>query len=289
MHILTETLLEVGQRILRLLADGRSHLQGKPAWIVNAADVDIVGLSHGSTVVELEARTLGEAASPLFDTLALWSVQPTREQTVLSLVSEVTRQTIAGNTDSDILDSNVLASIAAFDQVLAHGFNRISFDGPLPSDRAAIARDDIGKVTRLRTFTPLAERTIVAGWLDELAHSKRAFTLRIADGQVVRGLLPESDDLRPYASLWGTRVAVDGEATFRPSGAVSVLAASSIRPASAADAIWERTPHATPRNIEELLPHHATTHGTNAFGRLYGRWPGQETDEEIEAALLEMS
>ena len=63
---LSETLLEAAQRSLRLRVEGRSNLQGKTAWLDAATDIQLVGLSGGSTVLEWEAPTLGEAAAEVF-------------------------------------------------------------------------------------------------------------------------------------------------------------------------------------------------------------------------------
>lgn len=102
------------------------------------------------------------------------------------------------------------------------------------------------------------------------------------------GLLPPGGP-DAFAPLFGERVVVDGEARFRPSGAVSTLLASLIQAATPADAGWERVPRPRPRSLEDLKPRTAAPPGTNRMERVFGHWPGDETEEELLAALEKMS
>ena len=97
LRALSDALIEAAQRSLRLHVEGRSHLQGKASWLDEATDFQLVGLREGSTVLEWEAPTLGEAVPQIFEQLSLWDVKPERHQSALSLVEEVIREATAGN------------------------------------------------------------------------------------------------------------------------------------------------------------------------------------------------
>src|SRR2546428_13041831 len=75
---LSETLMEAAQRSLRLRVEGRSNLQGKTAWLDAATDVQLGGRREGSTLLELEAPTLGEAAPEICEPLPLLDGNPRR-------------------------------------------------------------------------------------------------------------------------------------------------------------------------------------------------------------------
>src|SRR5262245_13272261 len=124
---LLDALVEAAQRSLRLRVEGRSNLQGKAAWLDAATDIQLVGLRGGSTVLEWEAPSLGESAPEIFEQLPLWDFSPRREQTALSLVEEALRDATRGNTESDLLDRNVLEAMTAFRRVLEHGLDAITF------------------------------------------------------------------------------------------------------------------------------------------------------------------
>jgi hypothetical protein len=114
---LLDALVDAAQRSLRLRVEGRSNLQRKARWLDAATDIQFVGLHGGSTVLEWEAPALGEAAPEIFEQLPLWDFSPRREQSALSLVEEAVRDAAGGNTESDLLDPNVLEAITRFRRV----------------------------------------------------------------------------------------------------------------------------------------------------------------------------
>ena len=101
-------------------------------------------------------------------------------------------------------------------------------------------------------------------------------------------LLPP-DDPSAYAPLFTRKVVVDGEAHFRPSGAVSLIIARNIQLATPADAIWEQLPKPRPHSLADLQPRIPPPPGSNGMAQIIGQWPGDETDEQIQAALDELS
>lgn len=82
---------------------------------------------------------------------------------------------------------------------------------------------------------------------------------------------------------------MDGEATFRPSGAVSQLIASHIQLATPANDVWEQAPRPRPRSMEEIKPRKPSPPGLSLIDRVFGKWPGDETSEELLAALERIS
>lgn len=130
------------------------------------------------------------------------------------------------------------------------------------------------------------QRIIVSGMLDQMTHSRHTFVLRIG-ARRLRGILP-SGHVRDYRDLLGEHVVVDGTTTFQPSGKMTVIVATAIHKAAEQDAVWEHVPHSTPRTLDELRPRNPLPPGASGFGRIFGQWPGDETDEEITAALKEM-
>jgi hypothetical protein len=135
-----------------------------------------------------------------------------------------------------------------------------------------------------RSKTPPSERVIVAGILDQLTGSERAFGLLLPTGERLRGTLPPGEPER-FAALFGKKVVVDGIARFRKSGAVARLVASHLQLASEKDAIWERMPKPKPQTLADLEPGIPPPPGSNGMEFVFGKWPGDETTEELLAAL----
>jgi hypothetical protein len=132
------------------------------------------------------------------------------------------------------------------------------------------------------------QRVRIAGKVDEIRYSDRAFTLILQSGEQIRGVLAEGEPeaLTPF---FGKLAVVDGVAQFRPSGSVLHLDAALLQPASEQDlALWSETPRPlfAPLDLRELMRPQRPTTGINA---IIGAWPGDETDEEIFRMLEEMS
>jgi len=94
------------------------------------------------------------------------------------------------------------------------------------------------------------------------------------------------DDLR---SLWGHDVVVTGKAVFRPSGKLLRIEAERIVVATDEDLeLWsdDVEPFEGELDRKALNRSQGPLTGINA---LIGQWPGEESDEEMEAILEEIS
>lgn len=287
LSVLCEVLVDTAQRALRLQADGRSHLQSKPEWLQAATDMDFSGTEIGSTEIVWDAPLLGQAAPEIYQQYAFWDKRPTQNETAFSLMELAVSDAISGNAESDRLDRNILNSVSGWGRLLDFGFSSVSLNGIKEKEPVRITKEGLVTAEKLHTTAPSGQRTIISGTLDQLTGSKRAFRLLLSNGQHVRGVLPHGP-ADSYRNLWNERVVVDGEAVFKPSGALSVITATHIQPATTGDQIWERVPRARPQEIELLTPRSATMHGGNNLARVFGKWPGDETEEEIWEMLKEV-
>jgi len=282
---LSHALVEATQRALRFRVDGRSNLHGKANWLDAATDFELVGLEPGSTVLAWDAPTLGEAVPHFFDQLPLWDTGPRRSQTAFDVLEETTREAADGNTESDLLDKNILDSLYGFRKVLSFGYDAITFDSlKTAGNPVRITKQDMSVFHRLSEDAPPSRQTVVAGWLDELSASKNSFRLRLPNGQFLRGLLPNGEETA-FGELWNLRIVVDGEISFRPSGTPSLIIARHIQKATDRDAIWEQIPEPLPRSLAELKPRVAPPSGSNGMEYVFGRWPGNESEKEVKAIL----
>ena len=97
---------------------------------------------------------------------------------------------------------------------------------------------------RLRRAIPPDQHVRVAGKLDVLRLSDRMFTLILASGARVRGVVAgHGVDLSALGELWGQDVVVTGVAKFRPSGSVLRIEAERIERANDRDlSLWSAEP-----------------------------------------------
>jgi hypothetical protein len=117
--------------------------------------------------------------------------------------------------------------------------------------------------------------------LDTLSASDKSFVLRTDYDGALRGLASR-DVVAEFGGLLGKTVVVEGVIYFDPSGRPVRMEADHIAEAQSGDELWA----CVPRRDIASRPAPASTAN---IGELYGKWPGEETDAEIFAALAELS
>lgn len=265
---------------------GRSSARGPtPQWIEAAADYT-VELKPGSTVLELEVPTLFEAAPETFEQSELFpEIDPDRSS--FDYLSEsLAAAAVEGDKDSQLYDKGLLEVFRQLDGVFNAGATTIGFDDGY---RMRLAREDIERLTVLESEIPEPQYVRVAGRLDTIRHSDRTFTI-LAPGlnQTVKGIA-EAGAKADLQALWGKAVVVSGTAHFTPSGHILRIEADHIRAAAEGEeSLWGKIPRPVGRAVTtaELRREQGPRSGLNA---VFGRWPGEESDEEILAVLDEIS
>ncbi|HET8774303.1 MAG TPA: hypothetical protein VFP80_10945 [Thermoanaerobaculia bacterium] len=285
---LTGVLLDATRGALRVRVEGRSTAHGSvPAWLRAAADFDILGIETGSTVLVIEAPALSEAAPALFRQQELFEPIDSNDS-AFGVMEQTLRAAVDGSSDSDFFDQPLLSTFRRFERVLAAGFSSIELtNGGKSGHRVVVDRESVAAVDHLIRATPQPQRTRVSGTLDTIRHSDRMFTLVLEDGKAAKGIA-DGVAVEQLAALFGQRVVVAGTAVFRPSGALLRIEADSIDAAAADAAVWSRIPVPLFRNIDTtaLRQPQGPRSGVNA---IIGRWPGEESDEEVAGALTELS
>jgi hypothetical protein len=268
-----------------LVLEGRSTARGStPAWLEQAASFDVLPVEDGSSVIVLDAPKLAEAARDKFRQVEMFSALDP-EQTCLDVFADSLADALSGNADSERYDDGLLATFAELQKVFRHGVDTME----LANGRKQCVRpQEVAQLETLKRRIARDQHAIVAGTLDAIRHSDRMFTLELEDGTSLRGVLDDDVSLDALRPLWGKRVRVSGTAKFRPSGAVLRIEADDVRLGEGDLSLWARAPRAlhAPLDVRALRRSQGPRSGVAA---LFGQWPGDETDEELEQALAELS
>lgn len=280
---LCDLFVEGAQRSARLVAEGRSVARGlAPAWVTAAADVRISKFASGSLDLGLRAPRLIDVAPDIFAQQQLFPQGTSSDATALDLFLDAADDACSGRKDSERLDAGVLDVLARAGSLFSKGATRLELARP---DRPNVVLDATAAVL-IRTLadqTPPAQVSRVRGVLDALTVSTRALTLRLDEGRVLRGFAG-TVPLDQLKSLLGTQVILEGSVTFRPSGEALRIEVDSASPATPGDVIWARLPR-----MEPLAPKPRPSASTTGLDAFFGSWPGDETDEELAAALKDAS
>lgn len=288
LHDLLGVMTEGSRRALRLRVDGRSVVPGTPpAWVNAAADFVFLPIEPGSTVLNVQAPRLYEAAPERF-AQETWGLNSST--TGFELFVEGLEDALAGRDESDRYDDGLLKVVSRLGDVLERGIDVIDFMPAAHDNRAKarVTREGLARVLTLQSRMPKTRHVRVSGKLDEIRHSDCVFTLVLENGKAIRGVA-EGAEAGRLGDLFGKSVVVTGDAVFRPSGQVLRIENAHVEIASAQDvAIWsaEPKPVAAAFDVRSLRKPQGSRSGLNA---IFGKWPGEETDDDVAAALDALS
>ena len=278
--------IEGSQRALRMRLEGRSTSRGTPPpWLEPAADFE-VEVREGSTVLDLTIPTLAEAYPAEFGQRQLFTeVDP--DDTAFDYFAEALAAA-AQRSDSQLYDRSMLQFFGKLRTVFEHGIDSIQLSTGRQSTPIYIVRESLSAFRDLEQSIPSPQYVQLAGKLDEIRHSDRAFSLKVGDGSHIKGVADKTQ-LDELHKNWGAAVVVAGTCHFTPAGRVLRIDAETIRTAEERDTrLWSVIPEPLFSEREPLLlgSHQGPRSGLNA---IVGRWPGNESDEDIAAALNELS
>lgn len=276
---LCDFLLEGAQRAARLAFEGRSTGRGPiPGRIADLGDVRVASYQPGSLALVVNAPMLGEAGAELVVQQNMFSDVLPPDLTAMDLLLQAAGEAAAGRQDSEHLDAGMLDVLSRTHGLFARGVRGLSFKGR--GYTLSIDSTQAENIKRLREQTPEARVARIQGILDSVTVSSRSFVLRLDGGATLRGLAPTlAPDL--LGVQLGRPVVVEGAVYFKPSGRPLRVEADYVAAAQPGDELWAREPRADAHR-PSLVP-------TADLGAVYGQWPGDETDEQIFAALAELS
>lgn len=222
-----------------------SRLQG---W--GESEIEVTSLVGG--VVELEAAATVDGT------------------TAIDSFSEVLSAALSENRESVFADRPLLEVCVRFSRASADGLAVVRPNGVALNVRPA----DVSVLEHLRDVTPGNRAVRVAGDLRPEATAGMA-SLVVPNGETVRvrfgGLAPI-----------GQRTVVSGFGHFGPSGKCFLVDAEYIGAEVPGDELFAAVPTSHPGDFAAPSVPQDAQSGVNAF---LGIWPGDETDEELLAAL----
>jgi hypothetical protein len=278
------------RRAILMGFEGRSAVRRRPRWLETAADLRFVQHEGADeTILHLEAPTFGEAAEELYQQQEFWPSQPEPDLTGLDLLGDLIEDVRADRTDSLRFDRPLLTRLTRFGKSLRSDYTELLLTGHRYATDSPARFDDqaIRNARRFGEITPQPQRVRIVGTLDMLRASTQSFAVKLAGGDEVRGGWP-SGDVRDLHDLLNRDVLVVGKAVYRPSGELLRVDASDVRSANGEAAMWSHVPapRKAPLDLTSLRKRQGPRSGLAA---IIGRWPGDETDDEVARALEDLS
>ena len=283
---LLDVLVEGAERALRFRIEGRSTAKGaSPQWLRQAADFSLV------RDPDLDASSARIEAEPLIHTMSARFKQGDMfadldpRQSPIELFETALEDALSGNDDSDRFDPALLRTFEKLEALFSSGIDAVEIVNgrSIRVDEPAVARM---RQISAKTYPP--QRVRIAGRLEIIRYSDCRFTLVLDSGAQLQGTALDLGH-GVLQGHFGQTVVVTGVAVFRASGKPLRIEAAQIEEASERDAkIWSTAPR-------PLLPPHPgrqirdEQRGKSGLGGLLGKWPGDESDQQIREALESLS
>jgi hypothetical protein len=251
-----------------------------------AADVRFVGHSgdDGGTLLHFEVPTFGSVASELFQQRLLWDDGPKPEDTAFELFGAALHDVATRRTESNRFDPGMLRRIRTYQRILTRGIDRITMPDTVAERRGQIDPSVVIAASELYAVTPAPRRLRVTGRLDVMGASQGVLKLDIRPGEIVTALWEGEEPVESLREFFNKDVVVEGIGVFRPSGSLLRVDADAIAAASSQDEFFRRVPSAVAqRDYHKLARLKAGE--KSAYAQLRGSLPGDETDEEFDAAV----
>lgn len=292
--LLAEVPLAVRDAVSMALRN-RSRVRGRqPVWLEQASDIRFVGYEgNGVTSLTFEAPTLGDAAQEIYRQQELpgFSTRPAPEDTCFDLLGDVLADVRQRNADSEHFDPSLLDRLTKFQKIFEKKspFSEIEFISRrfTAKTSATFTLNTVESAKSLLCRTPAPQRVRIVGQLDGIEASTQRFSVLLDTGEKVVGFFAD-DQIDVMQNLWRERVLVLGTAIYRASGRLLRIDADAVKPGMKETAVFSRMPippHAK-LDVSKLRKSQGARSGMAA---IMGQWPGDESDEEVEAVLERLS
>lgn len=283
---LLRRLEDTARPCVRMAIQGASASVGTPpGWLERACDIRTVGFSErdGRSILHLKAPTLGDAVPEVFDQQNLWPGMANAEDTAIQLIGRIGQVVQRQEAASDMYDQPLLRHFGLWQRFFTRDVDHLQIlaSSNLSLNPVTLDIKVVENAKLLNARTPMPRQIRIVGKLDMVRYSTRSFALLLDQGDEVRGVLHEGDPelLQKY---WGKEITVLGKAIYRPSGSLLRLDAQEILDTTEGRTAFSRIPDALSRIPRNDKRSQTGKLGVSAF---FDTWPGEETDEELLAAL----
>ncbi len=258
-----------------------------PDWLEKASDIRTLGFEKrdGYSVLHVKSPRLVDAAPDLFEQQRLWPGLISPDDTAIQLIGKVGEVVRRREESSDVYDKPLLRHFTYWRTLFRREVKQVRFPHAAGTSQSTVL--DLTVVVNaqeLSAQTPSPRQVRVVGSLDMVRHSTRSFGLVLGGGEEVRGVLLEGDPSL-LQHHFGREITVFGKAIYRPSGSLLRIDAQEFHGTSEGREFFSSIPQAMSTPIRTDRRPQPVKRGVAAF---FGTWPGEESDEELLAALGEL-
>lgn len=204
--------------------------------------------------------------------------------TPVSLIIQTFNAALNDEGDKNLLDEPIVNELIQFKKFFQTDNEHILLSNRGSIPEAQFNKKSIEKIESLFKETPQPENTIIHGVIDEMKYSSSQLVLLTNKNERIVVMHKSKELVDDIKSFFGKTITIQGKAFFKPGGQLSFVEMESFNEPKSGDEYFSEKPHQVPIQQQIALQlKEGKKH--NPLDDLFGKWPGDETDEEFDEMM----
>lgn len=204
--------------------------------------------------------------------------------TPMALVIKSFTAALSDEEDKNLIDEPLIDELLKFKKFFCTDTEKVLLTNRSTIPEIEFSRKEIDKIESLYKTIPQAQKTVVAGVIDEMKFSREQVILTTTDHKKIVVVVAKElfQDLKEF---FGQEIAITGMAHFKPGGQLSYVKMEGFSESSERlKAMFSKKPHKMTAQ-QQIALQLRQGKKPNPIADIIGKWPGNETDEEFEQML----
>ena len=200
--------------------------------------------------------------------------------TPMALVIKTFTAALGENEDKNLLDEPLIDELIKFRKFFNNDTEKILLSNRKSIPEVQFSEKEIDKIEALYKTIPGPQKTIINGVIDEMKFSKKQLVLVTNDKQRVVIIPPSDKLLSEVKDFFGREITLTGMAYFKPGGQLSYMKLESFNEPGNADKLFSFKPGKM--NVQQQIALQIREgKKRNSMDEIIGKWPGDESLEEL--------
>lgn len=235
----------------------------------------------GSTILTLDADNFKNISQQLD---LFKEKQNLNTLTPMALVIQSFTAALSDDDDTDMIDEPLMDELLKFKKFFHTDTEKLLLTNRSTMPEVEFSRKEIDKIESLFKKIPPPQKTVVAGKVDEMKFSREQVILTTSDHKKIVVIVTKEmfNGLKQY---FGQEIAITGMAHFKPGGQLSYVKMEKFNQADERMMkIFSKKPHKMSLQ-QQIALQLREGKKPNPIDEIFGKWPGNESDEEFEKML----
>jgi hypothetical protein len=237
--------------------------------------------SSGETLFTLDAADFSELPVQLDafqDKLQIQTLTP------VSLIIQTFNAALDKKGDKNLLDEPIVNELIQFKKFFKTDNEVIYLSNRGSIPEAQFSKKSIKKIENLFNQTPKPKNVIIHGTIDEMKYSRSQLVLLTDENERVVVMQNSRNDIDEVKSFFGKKITIKGKAFFKPGGQLSYIEMESFSEPKSGDEFFSKKPKQMSVQ-QQIATQLKAGKKNNPLDDIFGRWPGNETENEFNEML----